>query len=105
MCFWLGLISYIIVAAMPDVAMRGKIARTNALLEELLNAQNPAACGRHTAPVNAQVLPQSAAYAPQLGAQNRYTAEDGWICGYCKTFNAPTATFCVGCGKRRSVEA
>ena len=39
MCFWLGLISYIIIAAMPDHVMQKKIDQTNKLLEELLKAQ------------------------------------------------------------------
>lgn len=39
MCFWLGPISYIIVAAMPDRVMQGKIDQTNKLLEELLKGQ------------------------------------------------------------------
>lgn len=39
MCFWLGLISYIIIAAMPDRTMQRKTDRTNMLLEELLASQ------------------------------------------------------------------
>lgn len=39
MCFWLGPISYIIVAAMPDRVMQRKIDQTNKLLEELLKEQ------------------------------------------------------------------
>lgn len=39
MCFWLGVISYIIVASMPDRTMQQKVEQTNKLLEELLKAQ------------------------------------------------------------------
>lgn len=38
MCFWLGLISYIIVAAMPDRVMQGKVDR----MINLLQTQNAA---------------------------------------------------------------
>ena len=39
MCFWLGLISYIIVAAMPDKILQSKVEQTNKLLGDLLKAQ------------------------------------------------------------------
>ena len=39
MCFWLGPISYIIVAAMPDKVMQSKVDQTNKLLGDLLTAQ------------------------------------------------------------------
>lgn len=39
MCFWLGPISYIIVAAMPDRVMQQKLDKTNKLLEDMLNVQ------------------------------------------------------------------
>lgn len=38
MCFWIGPISYIIVAAMPDRVMQSKIDMTNDLLQRLLIA-------------------------------------------------------------------
>lgn len=38
MCFWLGLISYIIVAAMPDRVMQGKVDQ----MINLLRTQNAA---------------------------------------------------------------
>ena len=37
MCFWLGPISYIIIAAMPDHTMRAKQDETNELLNELID--------------------------------------------------------------------
>lgn len=37
MCFWLGPISYIIVAAMPDLTMREKLDQTNVLLKEIID--------------------------------------------------------------------
>ena len=44
MCFWLGPISYIIIAAMPDLQMRAKQDKTNELLEKMINfCSNPAA--------------------------------------------------------------
>lgn len=44
MCFWLGPISYIIIAAMPDLQMRAKQDKTNELLEKMINScSNPAA--------------------------------------------------------------
>ncbi len=36
MCFWLGPIPYIIIAAMPDRTMHGKLDETNKLLRDLL---------------------------------------------------------------------
>ena len=43
MCFWLGLLSYIIVAAMPDLAMRTKQDETNKLLNSMLETLNATA--------------------------------------------------------------
>ena len=44
MCFWLGPISYIIIAAMPDLQKRAKQDKTNELLEKMINScSNPAA--------------------------------------------------------------
>ena len=43
MCFWLGLLSYIIIAAMPDLKAREIANKTNQLLLELLEKQ-PAVC-------------------------------------------------------------
>lgn len=40
MCFWLGPISYIIIAAMPDQIMRDKQDKTNELLEKMISAYN-----------------------------------------------------------------
>lgn len=40
MCFWLGPISYIIIAAMPDQAMRAKQDETNKLLEKMIETFN-----------------------------------------------------------------
>lgn len=42
MCFWLGLISYIMIAAMPDLALREKQEETNRLLKELAETSNTA---------------------------------------------------------------
>ena len=36
MCFWVGPISYIIIAAMPDLKMREKLSETNRLLEQFI---------------------------------------------------------------------
>lgn len=49
MCFWLGPISYIIVAAMPDRVMQGKVDQTNKLLEELLKGQKASPATREHA--------------------------------------------------------
>lgn len=46
MCFWLGPISYIIIAAMPDQTMRSNQNKTNELLQQLVDKQSTA-----TAPV------------------------------------------------------
>ena len=46
MCFWLGPISYIIVAAMPDRVMREKVDVTNKLLEEMINVKNASPVAR-----------------------------------------------------------
>ena len=43
MCFWLGPISYIIIAAMPDQAMRSKQDETNKLLGQMIETLNTAA--------------------------------------------------------------
>ena len=43
MCFWLGPISFIIVAAMPDKTMWGKQDTTNSLLEKMLDSYNTTA--------------------------------------------------------------
>lgn len=43
MCFWLGPISYIIIAAMPDQAMRAKQDKTNELLDKMIAAFNTTA--------------------------------------------------------------
>ena len=40
MCFWLGPISYIIIAAMPDQAMRSKQDETNKLLSQMIETLN-----------------------------------------------------------------
>ena len=40
MCFWLGPISYIIIAAMPDQTMRNKQDETNKLLGTMIEAMN-----------------------------------------------------------------
>ena len=40
MCFWLGPISYIIIAAMPDQVMREKQDKTNELLDKMIDAFN-----------------------------------------------------------------
>lgn len=40
MCFWLGPISYIIIAAMPDQTMRSNQSKTNELLQQLLDKQS-----------------------------------------------------------------
>lgn len=49
MCFWLGVLSYIIVAAMPDLTMHRKSDQTNKLLEDLLKAQTTNAVVREKA--------------------------------------------------------
>lgn len=38
MCFWLGPLSYIIIAAMPDLLMRSKQDKTNELLEKMIES-------------------------------------------------------------------
>lgn len=38
-CFWLGIISYILVAALPDQILRNKQDETNRLLEQVLATQ------------------------------------------------------------------
>ena len=43
MCFWLGPISYIIIAAMPDLTMRSKQDKTNELLEKMIESYNTTA--------------------------------------------------------------
>lgn len=43
MCFWLGPISYIIIAAMPDLTMRAKQDETNKLLSKMIDAFNTTA--------------------------------------------------------------
>jgi len=43
MCFWLGPVSYIIIAAMPDQIMRNKQDKTNELLERMISAYNATA--------------------------------------------------------------
>ena len=43
MCFWLGPISYIIIAAMPDQAMRSKQDETNKLLSQMIETLNTTA--------------------------------------------------------------
>lgn len=43
MCFWLGPISYIIIAAMPDQAMRNKQDETNKLLNTMIETLNTTA--------------------------------------------------------------
>lgn len=43
MCFWLGPISYIIVAAMPDLTMRKKQDETNKLLNTMIETLNTTA--------------------------------------------------------------
>lgn len=43
MCFWLGPISYIIIAAMPDQAMRNKQDETNKLLSQMIETLNTTA--------------------------------------------------------------
>ena len=40
MCFWLGPISYIIIASMPDQAMRAKQDETNKLLGKMIETFN-----------------------------------------------------------------
>ena len=40
MCFWVGPISYIIIAAMPDQAMRLKQDETNKLLNKMIESLN-----------------------------------------------------------------
>lgn len=40
MCFWLGPISYIIIAAMPDKLMRSKQDKTNELLEKMIESHS-----------------------------------------------------------------
>lgn len=56
MCFWLGPISYIIVAAMPDMTLRREMSRTNSMLEKLIELQEkaPAAAGAETQAPQAQ---------------------------------------------------
>lgn len=43
MCFWLGPVPYIIVAAMPDLKMREKQDQTNKLLEKMIESYDAAA--------------------------------------------------------------
>ena len=43
MCFWLGPISYIIIAAMPDLTMRSKQDETNELLTHMIETLNTTA--------------------------------------------------------------
>ena len=43
MCFWLGPISYIIIAAMPDQTMRNKQDETNRLLSQMIETLNTTA--------------------------------------------------------------
>lgn len=43
MCFWLGPISYIIIAAMPDLTMRSKQDETNELLSHMIETLNTTA--------------------------------------------------------------
>ena len=43
MCFWLGPVSYIIVAAMPDLTMRSKQDETNKLLSKMIETLNTTA--------------------------------------------------------------
>ena len=43
MCFWLGPISYIIIAAMPDQTMRSKQDETNKLLDQMIKTLNTTA--------------------------------------------------------------
>ena len=43
MCFWLGPLSYIIIAAMPDQPMRSKQDKTNELLEKMIESYNTTA--------------------------------------------------------------
>ena len=40
MCFWLGPISYIIIASMPDKVMRDKQDETNQLLAKVIESLN-----------------------------------------------------------------
>lgn len=42
MCFWLGFLSYIIIAGMPDLTLRYKQDQTNKLLEKLIEVQGAA---------------------------------------------------------------
>ena len=40
MCFWLGPISYIIIASMPDIKLRDKQDETNRLLNKVIETLN-----------------------------------------------------------------
>ena len=60
MCFWLGPISYIIIAAMPDQIMRQKQDKTNELLGKVLQAYDKAPKGNQGAKDDVST------YLPQL---------------------------------------
>jgi len=46
-------------------------------------------------------MPLSAVVCPKCGASQEPRTQERWKCSFCLRLNAPTATICVGCGRRR----
>lgn len=79
LCFWLGLVGYLLVIALPDRGL------THA------NTTN--------APTNNNVsTPKS---APTIGVRSSVVG-DKWICGHCKTENSMNYSQCKKCGNFKS---
>ena len=72
LCFWLGLVPYLIVAALPDLVLRGQL---EAICRSLPESAVPAQASR---------LPAQAAAAkkacPHCGAQNGSGNAECWVC-------------------------
>ena len=80
MCFWFGIVGYLLVIALPD---RG-VDRTIAIEQPISTATT---------------TPDP---TPAIGVRSSIM-NDKWICGYCKAENSMNYSQCKKCGKFRSV--
>ncbi len=96
-CFWLGLVGYILVAAMPNLTMQATLKNIEA---KLMKDGNDSHSSNNSSNSTMKSLSEMTPLAPLASdsPQEKKVERDGWVCKICNTRNADHDDFCNGCG-------
>lgn len=99
-CFWLGLVGYILVAAMPNLTMQATLKNIE---EKLMKDGNDSRFLNNNSNGAMKSFSEMTPLAPLTSdsSQEKTVERDGWVCKMCSTRNADYDDYCKGCGTSR----